>query len=1354
MTGLHEQRPDSDVERELWFAGLEPNQPDLNFEDFKIGLGASEEIFATIQELVTQTYDNHGLDNETLLPGGPGFSDAVTEATSALEAIFETVPTQWLKIWCEALILHIRDTNRAKKEAIREGKKPSPALAESPTAGADAPRISQGPPPRQSSDSPPTSIESRQPSSQTIEQKIFGLKVFPADEHKLTLFKPSIVEIMAVRCVPKGRDPKLVESYQLSFFIKEFEKLLNAGSRKVPYEFAHGKLVYYCSNNGNDLGIRTGTRRTITSQQEFEAGVAYLLNNGGRDTLTFTFFQETSEDRKRRMSGGRKWMKRSLKGELQKLRHEEVDQQVDPPRKMSYREKMQAAIHPNREDSANNQSKISFGPSDRKATPGQSQIPKKVWGGPYRGKTLPDPSRRKAALGPIHVPQAGSSSKPATNPQDPSPGKLTDPVSKALPPRKVRAELYPDSVNTAPKQNRPARPYPPASPASIDRVPLNPPYGSVLYPGARTPPPLRRKRAIINAVTETIYNGKRLHAVLTGTATKPENAALFSPDPNDRNTDKEEEPRPSTSRTVTPRISQEQRRLRAETGFHPQPPSPAVQRRSTIASKVSAKTSISFPPVANMKNIFKRNSKDATPVDELVDTTEDFYAEVSRKTFTRGGEKEAELSIQRLKDLSHHERMDDSEVEEPEEDDDFENPEEYLVTRLQGFQNMKELCQIRPRIDSARWIDCCRLFDIKPADTGLNSTVELAGLKTHLYQYQAYSVYWQMKTSRTVGGGFVADEPGLGKTLSFLAFVVAERQLSWLWDEVEATREAKGPRHLPKDNQAQGLPCPSSHERPGWIACPCSASSPTSKWAAKKGIRLACVPQSLVTSWISQWNIHIDTADEHLGLRLIVAHDAANPIPAPTFGNADARHARNLNEVRAKRNVFDSKANKYNPESARRHQERYLVLTTPQSYRTWVKRFEYEGFFLSYAKSLDTPTWVKGKSRGIVFGLAMIDECHEEYIKEKGRSGVLSDLALINNPFIWGYSGTPLGSTPRSLEGVLWAVEQHFPRSNPNSKITGWDEDPILSQYHYRALDIICKDFEKHVKNRTGNQLVARKLEDDFTPFLFRFMIRRTADSTWFGRPLIKLKKHIHQEVVLAHNPKFDTKLADLVKVIEDEVHEKYADLIDIWKANDPMYQTVDWPRNLTFNQRCRVEWRLRIIATFPALVPLSSVHHKHHVALTTEEFIERLVLPRDKKNRVSLVCAGLKSRERTATIDAFTDAIDKDTGLRKQKNSIQILIGTTRLIGTGLQLTRAANLVLMEPDYEFYRELQAVARVHRIGQRNLRSYSFRLIDEGSEIENRIVKRQEQRGEVHGRKVQTRLLSEVIAERQQAVMSS
>lgn len=125
-----------------------------------------------------------------------------------------------------------------------------------------------------------------------------------------------------------------------------------------------------------------------------------------------------------------------------------------------------------------------------------------------------------------------------------------------------------------------------------------------------------------------------------------------------------------------------------------------------------------------------------------------------------------------------------------------------------------------------------------------------------------------------------------------------------------------------------------------------------------------------------------------------------------------------------------------------------------------------------------------------------------------------------------------------------------------------------------------------------------------------------------------------------------------------------------------------------------------------------------------------------------------MKARERTAVLDAFIDAIDHESGHRKQKNDIQILIGTTRLIGTGLQLTRAANLVLMEPDYEFYRELQAVARVHRIGQRNERSYSFRLINEESEIEMRIVKRQDARGELHGKEVKTKLLTEFIAEKQ------
>lgn len=462
-----------------------------------------------------------------------------------------------------------------------------------------------------------------------------------------------------------------------------------------------------------------------------------------------------------------------------------------------------------------------------------------------------------------------------------------------------------------------------------------------------------------------------------------------------------------------------------------------------------------------------------------------------------------------------------------------------------------------------------------------------------------------MKTSRAVGGGFVADEMGLGKTLSFFAYIVAERQLSWLWQDVEAARAIGHPRHLKETGQYPRARCPSRDERRGWIACPCVSSSPTSKWSAKGGVRLACVPQSLIPTWAKQWNEHVNEREGNLGMRLVIAHGSSNPIPAPGFGNVDARHARNIKELSAKRNIFDSKASAYLDDTAKPNQDRYLVLTATQSYKKWVKRFEYTGQFVSSVSSAEKLTWVNGKGRGIVFGLAMIDECHEEFFKEKGHAGVLSNIPLTNNPFIWGYSGTPILNTPRSIEGVLSAIEQHFPRMDKYSKVTGWEQDPNLSQYRYNNFDLICKDFEKHIKNKTGNIRVARHIEKALTSFLARFMIRRTAESTWFGQPLIELKKHIHQDVVLAHNPKYDDKLVDLIAVIQDEAREKLNDLRDTLKVNDPLYQQAPFPTSLTFNQKCRVEWRLRIIASFPFLVTLANVHHKHHLNLTTEEAIK-----------------------------------------------------------------------------------------------------------------------------------------------------
>jgi SNF2 family DNA or RNA helicase len=118
-------------------------------------------------------------------------------------------------------------------------------------------------------------------------------------------------------------------------------------------------------------------------------------------------------------------------------------------------------------------------------------------------------------------------------------------------------------------------------------------------------------------------------------------------------------------------------------------------------------------------------------------------------------------------------------------------------------------------------------------------------------------------------------------------------------------------------------------------------------------------------------------------------------------------------------------------------------------------------------------------------------------------------------------------------------------------------------------------------------------------------------------------------------------------------------------------------------------------------------------------------------KNRIGVVMPGMKAKDRTDVLEAFTDAFD-DKGKHRQTRNNLILIGTTRLIGKGLQLTRAAHMVLMEPEYEFVNELQAYGRIHRIGQMNPCSYSYRLINSASEIERRIVERQKARKESVG----------------------
>ena len=118
-------------------------------------------------------------------------------------------------------------------------------------------------------------------------------------------------------------------------------------------------------------------------------------------------------------------------------------------------------------------------------------------------------------------------------------------------------------------------------------------------------------------------------------------------------------------------------------------------------------------------------------------------------------------------------------------------------------------------------------------------------------------------------------------------------------------------------------------------------------------------------------------------------------------------------------------------------------------------------------------------------------------------------------------------------------------------------------------------------------------------------------------------------------------------------------------------------------------------------------------------------------RDRICLIHGGMDTPTRIASVSAFTDELDH-RGLRKSKQNFQFLLGTTRMLGTGFTFVRACNLVLIGADWQHVVEKQAYGRVHRIGQENKRSFSYRLINEAHTVERRTLARQAQRNEVKG----------------------
>lgn len=289
---------------------------------------------------------------------------------------------------------------------------------------------------------------------------------------------------------------------------------------------------------------------------------------------------------------------------------------------------------------------------------------------------------------------------------------------------------------------------------------------------------------------------------------------------------------------------------------------------------------------------------------------------------------------------------------------------------------------------------------------------------------------------------------------------------------------------------------------------------------AKTGLRVACVPPALVQNWKDEFIKHINTDDKDLNMQLIIAHKG-------TSSNGDQYDVTNVHNrglMAAARHKFPPHQHvTYTEDTAQPNQDRLLILTTSESSvktkgnKPWPSLFVHKIKIRIYDKSA-VGRMGDYEAPGLVYGIAMIDECHEHYHRGKGRSGFLESLPLENQPWLWGYSGTPFSQTPRAIEGVLHAIESHHPKEPKYDKNrTGWEQlgDKGLGRFTWKKLDLICKRFETVLKKAEGDSEALTEIFKQFRPFLTTFMIRRTADTTVSATNLTTISDFVLLLVVL-----------------------------------------------------------------------------------------------------------------------------------------------------------------------------------------------------------------------------------------------
>ncbi|KAI1439424.1 hypothetical protein F5Y02DRAFT_412234 [Annulohypoxylon stygium] len=169
-------------------------------------------------------------------------------------------------------------------------------------------------------------------------------------------------------------------------------------------------------------------------------------------------------------------------------------------------------------------------------------------------------------------------------------------------------------------------------------------------------------------------------------------------------------------------------------------------------------------------------------------------------------------------------------------------------------------------ISAEDWKSVCRMFQC-PEDSAEHRP---AGFKLAISDYQLHAIWWKITQFpvRGVPGGCLGDEMGLGKTVEVLStwIIFARIKVNYAevlryWKDGDAV---DGRTHLPQHQQKEtDLTCPSQHNSPYGVLCPCVQSGETYLVAtALPSLPTICfAPPSSIHGWRREFEKLVDLND-------------------------------------------------------------------------------------------------------------------------------------------------------------------------------------------------------------------------------------------------------------------------------------------------------------------------------------------------------------------------------------------------------------------------------------------------------------------------------------------------------------